>query len=109
MTELGSLWPSFDCQLARLALTSIINLTILTLSLAQMSSRKQQHGPSLKPVDDGTGPRDDGTGSREWDSGIINFNVRPPAPRSGPPRRAEAPRSGPSGERQGGSAGSPPR
>ncbi|KAJ7841117.1 hypothetical protein B0H13DRAFT_2365882 [Mycena leptocephala] len=55
----------------------------------------------LRPVDDGTGPR-------EWDSAIINFKPRLLAPRSGPPRRADAPRSGPSGERPGGSAGSPP-
>jgi hypothetical protein len=58
---------------------------------------------SLRPVDDGTGPRDDGTGPRQWDSDINWFKPRPPAPRSGPPQRAEAPHSGPSGEHQGGS------
>ncbi|KAJ7913475.1 hypothetical protein B0H13DRAFT_2326330 [Mycena leptocephala] len=49
-------------------------------------------------------PVDDGTGSREWDSGIVNFKLRPPAPRGGPSQQAEAPRNGPSGEHQGGSA-----
>ncbi|KAJ6631971.1 hypothetical protein B0H10DRAFT_1937706 [Mycena sp. CBHHK59/15] len=38
-----------------------------------------------------------------------SFEIRNISPRSGPPRRADAPRSGPSGERSGGSAGSPPR